>query len=267
MDTIQQIFDLTGKCAVVTGAAKGMGCGSALRLGEAGAFVIAADIDVEGAKATAAQIQAAGGKAEALKLDLTNIADAEAFTEQVVKKAGGYDILVNVAGIYPAQPALAIDEASWDKVLNTNLKGLYFYTKAAAQVMIQAGKGGKIINIVSASYIHPTWFQAHYASSKGGLWSLTKSLALELGSQHITVNGIAPGPVMTPGLKDLLNGYAKSGGGTTVDQIVQGTASRMPLGRFGGPDDIAKVVLFLASSASDFMTGETILVDGGQILI
>ena len=264
MDTIQQIFDLAGKCAVVTGGAKGMGKAISLRLGEAGAFVIVADVDLEGAQRTAAEVQSCGGKAAALMLDLTKTSDAASFTDLVVKTGGGYDILVNCAGIFPTEPFMYIKEASWDKVLDINLKGPYFLTQAAAQVMIQAGKGGKIINIASLDYLHPAWCHTHYAASKGGMHSLTKALALELGANHITVNAIAPGPIMTPGLGVALKEYAPPG--VTVDQLIEATKSRMPLGRFGDPDDIAKAVLFLASSASDFITGETILVDGGSFL-
>jgi len=263
--TIKQIFDLIGKCAVVTGGAKGMGKGISLRLGEAGAFVIVADIDLDGAKETAAEIQSANGKAVALKLDLTNISEAVSFTELVVKTGGSYDILVNCAGIYPTEPFMTIEETSWDKVIDINLKGPYFYAQAAAQVMIQADKGGKIINIASLDALKPAWFHTHYAASKGGMTTLTKALALELGPHHINVNAVCPGPILTPGLDNALKDYAPPG--VTVEQVIQGTASRMPLGRFGVPDDIAKVVLFLASSASDFITGESILVDGGSFLM
>lgn len=264
MQTINQIFDLAGKCAVVTGGAKGMGKAISLRLGEMGAFVIVADIDLDGAQNTTTEIQSNGGKAAAIKLDLTNMTEFSSFTDRVVETGGSYDILVNCAGIFPTEPFLNITERSWDNVFNINLKGPYFLIQAAAKVMIQTGKGGKIINIESIDYLHPAWLHTHYASSKGGIHTLTKALALELGANKINVNGVAPGPIMTPGLDKALKEYAPPG--VTVDQLIEATASRMPLARLGEPDDIAKAVLFLASGASDFITGETILVDGGSFL-
>jgi 2-dehydro-3-deoxy-D-gluconate 5-dehydrogenase len=262
---IAEIFDLTGKAAIVTGGAMGIGEGIVLRLAEAGAAVMIADINLEAANKVADKIKTQGGKAEAIFADASSANDAQKVAQATVDAYGRLDILVNNAGIFPFSPALETTEALWDKVLGINLKGVFFYAQAAALQMIKSGYGGKIVNIASIDALHPTGNLVHYDASKGGVVMVTKALALELGPHKISVNAIAPGAIETPG--------AQAGTAATLqaigmspEELTKAFTARIPLGRSGEPDDIAKVVLFLASAASDYMTGSLVVVDGGYLL-
>ena len=250
---IAQLFDLTGKAAIVTGGAMGIGQGIALRLAEAGAAVMITDINLEAADNTVNQIRSKGGKAEAINADASSAADARRAVQETLQAFGRLDILVNNAGIYPFAPALQVTEELWDKVVDINLKGLFFYTQAAAQEMMNEGHSGKIINIASIDALHPTGNLVHYDASKGGVVMVTKALALEFGPHNITVNAIAPGGIQTPG----------AGGSSIPDEFLQAFTAKIPLRRMGVPDDIARVVVFLASGAADYMTGSLVVVDGG----
>jgi 2-dehydro-3-deoxy-D-gluconate 5-dehydrogenase len=252
---LEQLFDLTGKVAIVTGGAMGIGQGIALRLAEAGVAVVIADVSLAAAEETASQIRAAGWKAKAIRADVASVADAKRTVQETVRDFGRLDILVNNAGIYPMVGALEVTEALWDKVLDINLKGLFFYTQAAAQEMVNEGHAGKIINIASIDGLHPTGNLVHYDASKGGVVMVTKALALEFGPRNITVNAIAPGAIQTPG----------AGGSAVPEEMLQAFAARIPMRRMGVPDDIAKVAIFLASSAADYMTGSVVVVDGGVL--
>jgi 2-dehydro-3-deoxy-D-gluconate 5-dehydrogenase len=263
--TIAQLFDLSGKVAVVTGGALGIGQGIAFRLAEAGATVVITDLDMEAANQTAEQISKTGGKAVALKADAASVEDAKMVANFAVEKFGKVDILVNNAGIFPMSPALETTENLWDKVIDINLKGVFFYTQALAQKMIEKGNGGSIINIASIDALHPTGNLVHYDASKGGVVMMTKSLALELGKHNIRVNAIAPGGIRTPGASKL-SGNLGEMPPEQIEAMVNAFMARIPLGRQGEPDDIAKVVLFLASSAAAYMTGATLIVDGGFLL-
>jgi len=251
--SIAQLFDLTGKVAIVTGGAMGIGQGIAFRLAEAGAAVMIVDVNLEAAEDTVSQIRVEGGQAKAIKADASSVADAKRTVQETVRAFGRLDILVNNAGVYPFAPALEVTEALWDKVLDINLKGLFFYAQATAQEMVKEGHAGKIINIASIDALHPTGNLVHYDASKGGVVMVTKALALEFGPRGISINAIAPGGIQTPG----------ASGPSTSDEMIQAFAARIPMRRMGVPDDIAKVALFLASSASDYMTGSVVVVDGG----
>ena len=257
MDTIRELFDLSGKAAVVTGAGSGIGRGIALRLAEAGAGVMITDIDLEAAGESARQIRTRGGRAEVVRADAASMPDATTVVQATVASFGRIDILVNNAGMYPFSPVLEITEAAWDKVLSVDLKGMFFQSQAAAQEMTKAGGGGRIINIASIAGLHPTGDQAHYNAAKGGVVMLTKALALELAPHGILVNAVAPGAIATPG------GQAVAAARLASGKPVGFTSERIALGRYGKPDDIAKVVLFLASRAAGYITGSVILVDGG----
>ncbi|MFI5420649.1 MAG: SDR family NAD(P)-dependent oxidoreductase, partial [Nitrososphaerales archaeon] len=176
---------------------------------------------------------------------------------------GSVDILVNNAGIYPISPILQMTPDFFDKVFRINLKGLVFISKAVGAKMVERGKGGKIINISSIDAFHPTSVGlGAYDTSKGGVTMFTKSLALELAPHGITVNSIAPGGIATEGTSKPLAGMTEE----QTNQMMKAFLARIPLARMGAPDDIGKVALFLASSASDYITGQTIIVDGGMLL-
>jgi 2-deoxy-D-gluconate 3-dehydrogenase len=259
-------FSLKGKNAAVTGGAMGIGRGIVERLAEAGANVLIADMNGEAAAATAKEVTAkGGGKAVGLQLNCTDSCAGDDIVAAVTKEFGPIDILVNNAGIYPQVPMLSMDEALWDKVQAVNLKGTAFIAKAVAAKMIAQGKPGKIVNIASIDGIHPSMVGlAAYDASKGGVIMFTKNFALEVAPHKINVNAIAPGGISTPGTAAPL-----AGSGMTkeeMDAFMAGFTAKIPLARMGEPDDIAKVATFLASSASDYMTGEVVVCDGGFLL-
>ncbi len=263
--SIAEIYDLKGKAAIVTGGAMGIGEAIALRLAEAGASVMIADISLEAANKVVDSIKSSGGNAAAIYADAGSVNDARKVIQATVDAFGRLDILVNNAGIYPFSPAPETSEVLWDKVLGINLKGVFFFAQAAAQQMIKADHGGKIVNMASIDALHPTGNLVHYDASKGGVVMVTKALALEFGPHNINVNAIAPGGIQTPG------GQAQSATilqatNMPYEELTKAFTARIPLGHMGEPDDIAKVVLFLASSASDYMTGGLIVVDGGYLL-
>jgi 2-deoxy-D-gluconate 3-dehydrogenase len=262
--TIAEIFDLSGKGSIVTGAGMGIGRAIAHRLSEAGAGVMIADIDLDAATKTAQGIKDRGRKAEAIRADTRSIADAAKVMQATVDAFGSLDILVNNAGIYPMSMAVDTTEELWNRTIDINLKGVFFYCQAAAREMIKAKHGGKIINLASIDAVHPMGEVSHYNASKGGVLSLTKALALEWGPHGILVNAVAPGSVWTPGTEKTR--VAREASGKSVEELFNKFMTRMPLGRPGEPDDIAKVVLFFASSAADYITGTMLLVDGGYLL-
>lgn len=261
--SIGQLFDFSGKGAIVTGGNGGIGQGIAFRLAEAGAGVTIAARNLDAANQTVEEIKAGGGKAQAVRADTRVAADAAKVAEATVATFGSLDILVNNAGIFPISPVLETSEAVWDDVMDTNLKGTFFFCQAAAREMVKAGHGGKLINIASMQAYCPIPGNAAYGASKGGIISLSNGLAIELAPHGIQVNCIAVGGIATQGI-------ATTFGVGTVERLraaaEAGQKDGSPLGAMGEPDDIAKVVLFLASSASDFMTGSVVLADNGKLL-
>jgi 2-deoxy-D-gluconate 3-dehydrogenase len=200
----------------------------------------------------------------ALQADVSEEGTGGRLVAEAVRSYGKLDVLVNNAGIYPQVPMLQMEPPQFDKVYRVNLKGLAFVSKAAAKRMIEQGGGGKIINIASIDSFHPSMVGlAAYDASKGGVLMFTRSLALELGRHGINVNGIAPGGVRTEGTAKPLEGSGFTE--EQVEKMMAAFTARIPLGRMGVPDDIAKVAVFLASSDADYMTGEMIIVDGGML--
>jgi 2-deoxy-D-gluconate 3-dehydrogenase len=259
-------FDLTGKSAVVTGGAMGIGFGIAKRLVEAGANVLIADLDEAAAAKAAETLSNGAARVLAIHADVSQDDTGERIVARCVQGFGALDIFVNNAGIYPQVPMLEMRPELFDKVYRVNLRGTAFCAQAAARRMIAQGTGGKIVNIASIDAIHPSMVGlAAYDASKGGVQMFTKNFALELAPHGIQVNAIAPGGIATEGASRPLEGS-----GMTAEQMKAVTENfiklKIPLGRMGVPDDIAKVAVFLASSASDYMTGETIVVDGGTLL-
>lgn len=266
MQTIAELFDLTGRGVVVTGGGIGIGQAISLRLAEAGASVMITDIDIDAANQSVNMISSLGGKAQAIRADARSGEDARKVMKATREAFGSLDILVNNAGIYPISPVMDTTEELWDRVLDINLKGPFVYAQAAAEEMIASGRGGRIINMASTDGLRPTGRLVHYNSSKGGVIMLTKALALELAPHKILVNAVAPGGILTPGTLQTQESI-QAVTGKTLEEMLTEIAPKFPLGRMGEPDDVARVVLFLASGASDYITGETLIVDGGYLLV
>jgi len=242
---------LSGRVAVVTGGGRGIGREIALELARAGAHVAVNYFgEPEGATATAADIEALGVRACALAGDVGNAADVTRVIDQAIATLGGVDILVNNAGVQTWTPFLEVTEDEWELVIRTNLKGCFLCTQAAARQMRARG-GGVVINIGSGCNKVPFPGLVAYTASKGGIEMLTKVAAVELAAHRIRVNCVAPGAVEVERTRLEMDDYAGTWGSVT------------PLGRVGTPEDIARTVRFLASDDSNFITGQTIWVDGG----
>ena len=245
-------FDLTGKRALVTGANTGIGQAIAIALADAGA-----DIALAGRSAAAetmALIAATGRKVVDLRADLSSIAPVQGVVDQTVENLGGIDILVNNAGIIRRNDLADFSEEDWDSVVDTNLKALFFLSQSAARVMM-AQESGKIINIASLLSFQGGIRVPSYAAAKSGVAGLTKALANELAPKGVQVNAIAPGYITTN------NTAALQADETRNRQIIE----RIPTGRWGKPEDIAGAAVFLASPASDYVTGHVLAVDGGWL--
>lgn len=262
LPTIQNLFDLSGKTALVTGGALGIGAGIVRRLAEAGANVLITDINLEAAEQTAKDAEGLGGQVVAAQADVSKIEDVERSIQQAVDAFGGLDILVCNAGIFPPAPFLDADPAMVRKVFDVNIMGVYLYAQAAARQMVQQGRGGRIINIASIDAFRPSGNLVHYDASKGAVVMMTKAMAFELAPHGITVNNVAPGAIATPGT-------GMGGAGEAPEELkaqIEGVERSIPLQRWGQPDDIAAAVLYLASGGATYVTGETIVVDGGWLL-
>ena len=257
-------FSLNGKRALVTGGSMGIGMGIVKRYVEAGSKVMIADKATEKAleyvKTLPADLK---NNVAVFGVDLLTEGASEKMINETVHKFGGIDILVNNAGIYPSIPMLEMTEDLFDKVYKLNLRALAFACKAAARQMISQKNGGKIVNIGSIDSVHPSAIGlAAYDASKGGVLMFTKNFALEVAKHKINVNAIAPGGIMTEGTSIPMTDSKDE----TMKKMMENFLNQIPLGRMGLPDDIAKVAVFLASSASDYMTGTLTVVDGGRLL-
>ncbi len=246
------LFDLNGKVAVVTGANTGIGQGLAVALAEAGADV--ALVGRSPANETAEQIRSLGRRAALISADLSTIAPVQEVVDRTIAELGGLDILVNNAGIIRRADALDFSEEDWDAVIDTNLKSVFFLCQAAARHMVQQG-GGKIVNIASMLSFQGGVRVPSYTASKSGVAGLTKLLANEWAAKGINVNAIAPGYIATN------NTTALQADETRNRQIME----RIPAGRWGQPSDLAGAAVFLASSASDYVQGHILAVDGGWL--
>ena len=264
--TLSDLFGLEGKVAFVTGAARGIGLGIAEALVSAGADVVLGDLNFTGAEASAAAIRERGGKASAVLLDVSEEASVVSALAQIQERQGRLDILVNSAGIFPNRPIREMDSQLWDKVLSVNLRGAFLTIRHGAELIIAGGKGGRIINIASINVIQTYIGMAHYDASKAGMVGLARAAALEYAPFGITANVIAPGAVITPGAMANFEILATISGGT-ADNAVEDFASKIPNGRWASPKDIGRAVLMLSGHAADYITGQTIFVDGGLGLI
>lgn len=247
--------DLTGKVALVTGAARNIGKAIADALVANGARVAYTDVNVDGVAVSARATGSLG-----LPLDVTDEAQVEATVARVVRELGGLDILVNNAGINTVANRVTIEaypRADWDRILAVDLTGVYLVSKPAARVMLARGSG-RIINIASIAGIVPLRLQCAYVAAKAGLVNLTKAMAIELGPRGVLVNGIAPGSILTDGTKQLF--YSEDG---SFRANVQSMLDHVPLGRPGTPEEIAHAALFLAAPESSYINGHVLTVDGG----
>ncbi|SFL57955.1 glucose 1-dehydrogenase [Paenibacillus sp. 1_12] len=243
---------LMGKVAIVTGAGRGIGKCIAHQLSQAGAKVVVNYANSEqGANELVHQIQSEGNEAIVCKADISQLSDIQRMVDQTLMAFGRIDILVNNAAIDPTEDFMKVTEDFYDRVVDTNMKGSFFCAQACAREMIKLGKG-KIINISS---VHGNLTMPHYsayASTKGGINAMTRQLALDLAKHQITVNAVAPGATEVE----------KFHHETWFDR--EHIGSLIPLGRIGQPEDIAPMVVFLASDQADFVTGQVITVDGGS---
>ena len=259
-------FELSGKNAIVTGGAMGIGFGIVRRFLAAGANVVLADLDEAAAAAAATRLDAPPDRLATVACDVGDDDAGQRMVDRCVRSFGGVDILVNNAGIFPQVPVLRMEAALLDRVIRTNLRGLILASKAAGQQMVKQGRGGKIVNIGSIDSLHPSMVGlAAYDASKGGVLMFTRSFALELAPAGVHVNLIAPGGVETEGASKPLagSGLSEAEASEVRRRFVD---TKIPLRRMGVPDDIARVAQFLASPASDYITGATIVVDGGTLL-
>ena len=240
---------LKNKVAVVTGARQGIGLGIALALAKEGCNVVVSDL--ENCETALEQVKKEGVLGLAIKCDVSKKQEVESLFEQAKKEFGKVDILINNAGIFPFIAFDKMTESDWDKVIDVNLKSIFLCSKEALNIMPD---GGRIINISSIAGFVGFEGLTHYCASKGAINSFVRALALEVASKKITVNAVAPGAIETPG--------ASMGS----DEQKQQTIKAIPLNRMGQPQDIANAVVFLASNNADYITGQTIIVDGGWTL-
>lgn len=247
-------FSLAGKVALITGASRGIGRSIALRCAQAGAGVVVSSRKLENVQPVADEIQASGGRAIAIRAHVGHADEVTALVKQAMDSFGRIDIAVNNAGTNPHfGPLLSADEGQWDKILDTNSKGCFRICKAVVPYM-EAQHAGKIINISSIAGLRPSPGMGVYGISKVAIIMLTQVLAMELGPANIQVNAIAPGIIKTR-FSQLL---------WQTPQYSEPILSRLPLARFGEPKDVAGLALYLASSASDYVTGAVFVVDGGM---
>ncbi|QQG47338.1 MAG: SDR family oxidoreductase [Candidatus Woesebacteria bacterium] len=261
-----KLLDLSNKTAIVTGGAVGIGFGISSRLAEAHANVVIAGITKEESEKAVTDLKSKGFSVAEIQTDVSVEEDVKNMVDETVKLFGSVDILVNNAGIYPNIPVTQMTISDFEKVLAVNLKGVFLCTKYVSERMILKGAGGKIINITSIDALHPSSVGlAHYDASKHGAWGFTKNVALELSQYKIWVNAIAPGGVMTEGVKKMQLTHPAT---SSVDpnEMIAKFLAKIPMGRMGEPDDIGKVALFLASDMSSYITGTQIIVDGGSLL-
>jgi 3-oxoacyl-[acyl-carrier protein] reductase len=244
---------LTNKVAIVTGGAQGIGEAIALTLAGEGASIAVVDINLEKAQEVAAKIKQSGVESESYKVDVSNLKDVEETVNKISEKFKRIDILVNNAGITRDNLLIRMSEQEWDSVIAINLKGVFNWTKACAKVMMKQ-RSGSIVNISSVIGLMGNAGQVNYAASKAGVIGITKSIAKELASRNVRVNAVCPGYIKTA-MTDKLSEEAKN----AILQFI-------PTKTMGGPQDVANVVLFLASDLSSYVTGETIRVDGGMAM-
>lgn len=247
-------FDLTGKIAIVTGGGSGLGRDICLTLANAGATLVVADINADSGQKTVSGITQLNRDATFFELDVTNSQSVSEMTASVVERFGAINILVNSAGITKRLPPLDFPEEDFDRIIAVNLKGTFLCCQAAARQMVKQG-GGKIVNLTSIGGMVGLPNTVAYCASKGGVVQMTRALAIDLASRRINVNAVAPSLANTPIAATVFQDQK------TLDWFL----SKVPLGKLCEPRDVSEAVLFLCSSASDFITGHVLAVDGGYL--
>lgn len=251
--TIENLFNLNGKVAIVTGTSRGLGKAMAIALAKSGANIVG--VGVSDMSETKEEIQKVGRQFLEIKADLTNTKSVDKIVSETVKKFGGIDILVNNSGTIRREDAINYKEKDWDDILSLNLKTLFFLSQKVAKQFMKQETGGKIINIASMLSFQGGIRVPAYTASKSGVMGLTKALANEWAKYNINVNAIAPGYMATDNTKQIREDEKRS----------QEILDRIPAGRWGTPEDLAGTVVFLASKASDYVNGHTLAVDGGWL--
>jgi 3-oxoacyl-[acyl-carrier protein] reductase len=246
----------TSRVAIVTGAARGIGAATALRLAADGLAVGVLDLDEAGAKGTAEQVTAAGGRALAVAADVSDADAVTAAVERVAAELGGPTVLVNNAGVTRDNMLFKMTDTDWDTVMNVHLKGAFLATRAVQKYMVEA-KFGRVVSLSSTSALGNRG-QANYSTAKAGLQGFTKTLAIELGKFGVTANAIAPGFIQTEMTKATADRM-----GVPFEAFIEGAAKTIPVGRVGQPEDIAALVSFLVSEEAGFVSGQVIYAAGG----
>jgi len=247
-------FSLQGKVALVIGASRGLGQGMARAMAEAGADLVPVARTISSLEELAEDVGRLGRKCLPLQVDISKVSEIQSMMDRAVETFGKIDILINSQGGQVRKPAMEMTEQDWDGLMAVNLKSVYFSCQAAARHMIKQGKG-KIINVASLTSVLGLANITIYGASKGGVASLTKGLAVEWAPHHINVNAVLPGYYITELTADLFKN----------EQRAKWVISRIPLGRTGNPEDLSSTAVFLASEASDYITGQIIPVDGGWL--
>ncbi len=251
---------LAGKVALITGGAKGIGEAIVESFRASGAEVLICDTDREMGQALAERVNA-----RFHATDVSDLGQVSAAVASAVAHFGRLDVLVNNAGIFPSCPALEISPELWDRVFSINLRGAFFACQAAARQMVAQRAGGSILNIASVDAWHPSGALVHYDASKAGLVMMSRSLAVECGPHQIRVNVLAPGAIKTPGA-DAVGAEMGARFGLSAEQLMAGFLARIPLRRQGLPADIGPAAAFLCSDAARYITGASLVVDGGMLL-
>lgn len=251
--------DLKGKVVIITGSRRGMGRAHALAFAKEGARVVVSDISLEDCQEVVDEIASQGGEAIAIKCDVTKKEEIEEMVRKTIEKWGRVDVLVNNAGICQFKPFLQLTEEDWERTIDINLKGYFLCAQRVAHEMAKQ-KSGVIINIASIAMGQVgVGFPniTHYCASKGGIVAMTEAMAIELAPFNIRVNAIAPGAIETPMIDPLKQD----------PKMMEATLARVPLHRVGRPEEVSNLVLFLASEASSYMTGSTVVIDGGWLAV